>query len=504
MSNERRGRKALHNRPHECGRGRQSVCAAAALVAACCWMAAAQTSRPLAGGQAKAPAPPYDVRLVEGRGELLQFQRDITRVAIAEPRIADAVVVSPREVMVNAKGPGRTTLVIWETDSDPARYEIEVTRDTADWDAFRKHIEEAATDKAVTVSGSGETIVLTGAVKSAEESKRLAGIAQTRAKNVINLLQTPPPPEPRQILLQVKFAAVDRVALSQVGFNLFSTNDKVMGATSTQQFAAPRFSPLQTQGGQVPSSTVNFSDLLNLFAFRPDLNIGATIKMLQERNLLQILAEPNLITLEGKEASFLAGGSFPFPTITTTPTGGAAAPVITVQFKPFGVKLDFTPTVTPQGAIDLKVAPEVSSLDFSNAVTLQGYVIPALSQRRAETEVILKDGESFAIAGLIDNRVVETLNKVPGLGDVPILGRLFKSRSTQKSTDELLVVITPYFVRPLGAGEKAKLPDMPQGFLPTVVEEKAKHPKKGEPAAPSGGDGQPEFVGPRGQVLPKK
>ena len=258
------------------------------------------------------------------------------------------------------------------------------------------------------------------------------------------------------------------------------------------------------QGGQIPSTTVNFSDLLNLFAFRPDINLGATIKALQERNLLQILAEPNLITLEGKDASFLAGGSFPFPTITTTPTGGGTAPVVTVQFKPFGVKLDFTPTVTPQGAIDLKVAPEVSSLDFANAVTLQGFVIPALSQRRAETEVILKDGESFAIAGLIDNRVIETMDKVPGFGDIPILGRLFRSRSTQKSTDELLVVITPHFVRPLNPDEKAKLPDMPATFLPTVSDDKAKHPKKGDKTSPSSGSNQPEFVGPRGQQIPKK
>ena len=235
------------------------------------------------------------------------------------------------------------------------------------------------------VSGSGDTIVLSGSVKSADDSKRLAGMAQTRAKNVINLLQAPPAAELRQILLQVKFAAVDRVALSQIGFNLFSTNDKVMGSLTTQQFSPPRFSQLQVQGGQVSGNTVNFSDLLNLFAFRPDINLGATIKALQERNLLQILAEPNLITTEGKDASFLAGGSFPFPTITTTPTGGATAPVITVQFKPFGVKLDFTPTVTAQGAISLKVAPEVSSLDFSNAVTLQGFTIPgALAAARRD------------------------------------------------------------------------------------------------------------------------
>ena len=161
------------------------------------------------------------------------------------------------------------------------------------------------------MTGSGETIVLSGTVKSAEDAKRLAGMAQTRAKTVINLLQSPPPPEPRQILLQVKFAAIDRVALTQIGFNLFSTNPKMIGASSTEQFPAPRFSQLQPAAGA--GQTVNFSDLLNLFAFRPDLNIGATIKALQERNLLQILAEPNLIAVEGKEATFLAGGSFPVP-----------------------------------------------------------------------------------------------------------------------------------------------------------------------------------------------
>jgi len=378
---------------------------AAAMVAACCM---AQTTKPQT----------REIALLEGRGELLTFQHDVTKVAISEPKIADAVVISPREVMVNAKGIGRATLVVWETGAEPARWEIQVSKDTSEWDAFAKTFSDSA-GTPISVTGTGDTIVLSGSVKSADDSKRLAGMAQTRAKTVINLLQAPPGPEPRQILLQVKFAAIDRTALTQIGFNLFSTNDKFLGATSTGQYPAARLSPLQVQGGAINGNTVNFSDLLNLFAFRPDLNIGATIKALQERNLLQVLAEPNLITVEGKDASFLAGGSFPFPTITTTPTGGATAPVITVQFKPFGVKLDFTPNVTANGGIDLKVAPEVSSLDFANAVTLQGFVIPALSQRRAETEVILKDGESFAIAGLIDNRVVETMSKIPGLGDVP-------------------------------------------------------------------------------------
>ncbi len=465
--------------------GDKLLCAVVA--AACC---VAQTTRPQS----------RDFSLLEGRGELLTFQHDITKVAISEPKIADAVVISPREVMVNAKGPGRATLVVWETGSDPIRFEIAVTKDTTEWDLFTKSINDSA-GAPITVTGTGETIVLSGVVKSAEDSKRLASMAQTRAKTVINLLQAPPPPEPRQILLQVKFAAIDRVALTQIGFNLFSTNDKLIGGSTTGQFSAPRFSQLQPTGGQ----TVNFSDLLNLFAFRPDLNFGATIKALEERNLLQILAEPNLLALEGKDATFLAGGTFPYPTITTTPTGGSTAPVVTVQFKPFGVKLDFQPTVTPQGSIDLKVAPEVSSLDYANAVTLEGFVIPALSQRRAETEVILKDGESFAIAGLIDNRVIETISKIPGLGNLPVLGKLFSSRSTQKSTDELLVVVTPHFVKPLTPDQRARLPEMPATFLPAVKPTPAKKGKPGKKTSNNKESTQdPEFVGPRGQQIPKQ
>lgn len=448
-------------------------------------------------------APPVrDIRLLEGRGQLLRYQKDIQKVVIAEPKVADAVVVDPRAVMVNAKGPGYTTLLVWETGEEPVQYEIAVVKDTAEWDLFRRQIFDAAGGE-ISVSGSGETVVLAGNVANAGVSKRLAGIAQTRAKNVINLLQHPAEPEARQILLQVKFAAIDRVALSQVGFNLFSLNDKVLGSLSTQQFSQPRLGQFQVQQGEIRSNTINFADLLSLFAFRPDLDIGATVKALQQRNLLQILAEPNLIALEGKEASFVAGGQFPFPTITTTPTTGGTAPVISVQFKPFGVKLDFLPTVTPQGAIHLKVAPEVSALDYANAVTLQGFTIPAIAQRRAETEVVLRDGESFAIAGLIDNRVIQNANKIPGLGTLPILGSLFRSRALQKSNDELLVVITPHFVRPLGPEDKVELPEMPQTFLPSVQEEKSQKGKnKGKPATIT--QERPEFVGPRGQQLPKQ
>ena len=437
------------------------------------------------------------ITLIAGRGELLQFKEDIVRVVVSEPKIADAVVVSPREVMVNAKTPGHATVIVWEGTLEPARYEITVTPDQMEIQSQRHALEtelKSLPGASVNYSWNGETIVLTGNA-SPEAAKQAQALASMHAKTVVNLIQLAPAAEPRQILLQVKFATVDRTALSELGFNYFSQNNKLLGLGTTQQFTAPRFTPLQ--GSNLGNTTVNFSDLLNIFVFRPDLNIGATIAALAQRNLLQILAEPNLIVVEGKDASFLAGGQFPYPTLTSTPTGGSIAPVITVQFKKFGVQLDFTPTLTPSGAINLKVAPEVSALDYTNAVTLEGFTIPALSTRRAETEVVLRDGESFAIAGLIDNRVQQQLSKIRGIGDVPIIGKLFQSRSTTKSTDELLVVITPRFVKPLPASENAKLPDTVETFLPTVKDQQAemdaKKKKKGK---------EPKFVGPRGHQEP--
>ena len=443
-----------------------------------------------------------DLTLVLGRGELLHFERDVHKVAVAEPKIADAVVLSPQEVMINAKGAGKTTVVIWETGSIPIRYQVNVVADPTEYDNLRKEIRDSIQNPAVQVTGNSDTLVLTGEVKDAEESKRAAALASTKAKQVVNLLKTPPAKDPRQILLEVKFASIDRAALSELGFNIFSTNPRGVGSLSTQQFQQPRFSQFQFQDGKLNNNTVNFADLLNLFAFRPDLNIGATIRMMQGRNLLQILAEPNLITLEGKEASFLAGGEFPFPTLTSTSTGGAVSPVVTVQFKKFGVQIAFTPDVTPSGAIHLKVSPEVSSLDFANAVTLQGFLIPAVTSRKADTEVILKDGESFAIAGLIDNRVTSVMNRLKYLGDLPVLGHLFRSRSLKKSTDELLVVVTPRFVRPIPADEQIKLPDRPEDFLPPVSAEMARK-KKGKQGDSKQESKKPEFVGPRGHQEPK-
>jgi pilus assembly protein CpaC len=261
-----------------------------------------------------------------------------------------------------------------------------------------------------------------------------------------------------EILLEVKFADVNRQAVNQLGVNLLSLpGAKNVGTISTQQFAPPQL--VSASGGA--ASNIGLSDLLNIFIFRPDINFAATIKALQENSVLQILAEPNLITASGKEASFLAGGEFPFPVPQTAGGGGTA--VITIQFKEFGVRLKFTPTLTADGLIHLKVAPEVSSLDFTNALIIQGFTVPALTTNRVESEMDLKDGQSFAIAGLLDNRVTEQLQKIPGIGDIPILGKLFQSRTLTKSKNELLIVVTPRIVRPLDKAPQG--PQMPKPFL---------------------------------------
>jgi len=445
------------------------------------WQATAALAVSLAVAVAQAPAT-KELRLTLGKGELLQFARDVQKVSISEPNIADAVIVSPKEIVVNAKGVGATTLLIWEEGAAPVRYDVTVTLDLG---PLERELQLALPEDSVRVTGSQEKLILTGQVKDAESAKRAAAIASARAKEVVNLLEAPPPRKPRQILLQVKFATIDRTALSAIGFNFFSRNDRTLGSLSTQQFGNPRFSQLQFENQDFANATINLADILNIFAFRPDMNIGATIRALAQRNLLEILAEPNLIVMEGKQASFLAGGEFAFPVLSSTGTGGSIAPVVTVQFRDFGVKLNFAPRPGEDGAIQMKVTPEVSSLDYANALTIQGFQIPAISTRKAETEVELKEGESFAIAGLIDNRAVQTLNKIRGLGDLPIIGRLFRSHQTNKSNNELLVVVTPYVVKPLAPGESAKLPEFPMD--PVIPPEKKKKDQQ-----------KPQFVGPRG------
>jgi pilus assembly protein CpaC len=243
--------------------------------------------------------------------------------------------------------------------------------------------------------------------------------------------------------------------------NLFSTGAAgIIGSASTGQFNPPTIPKVDTG---VNSATASLSDALNLFLFRPDLNLGVTIKALESRGLLEVLAEPNVLAQNGKEASFVAGGEFPYPVVQGSAGGGSAA--VTIQFREFGVRLKFLPTITPRGSISLRVAPEVSALDFSHGLTVNGFSVPAVTVRRMDTSVELAEGQSFAIGGLLDNRVSDSLEKVPFLSDIPVLGKFFQSKSRNKENTELIVIVTPELVRPIPQGAPLPALQYPVPFL---------------------------------------
>ncbi|HET8677798.1 MAG TPA: type II and III secretion system protein family protein [Blastocatellia bacterium] len=413
----------------------------------------------------QASEEPVTLRVFAGKSFVLRSPDPLKRVSVTDPTIASAIIVSPNQVLVHGIVPGSVTLLLWDERERTRSFDLRVELDLS---GLRETMRQVFPSENIQVSQADSSVVLTGTVSSKEMADRVGALALTRTKNVVNLLVIPQVVG-GEVLLQVRFAEVDRTAIQQFGINIFSTGaGNTPGAVSTGQFGPPqaggqRGEVTSSIPGRLPGFTSSFAltDLLNIFIFRPDLNLGLTIRALQQRNLLQILAEPNLIALNGREANFLAGGEFPFPIVQT----GAGLNAVTIVFKEFGVRLKFTPNILPDGTIRLKVAPEVSSLDFGNALTISGFLIPALSTRRAETEVELRDGQSFAIAGLIDNRLTQIVSKVPGLGDIPILGKLFRSNSYTRNNSELLVVVTPKLVKPLAPGQVPPLPTFPKPFL---------------------------------------
>ncbi len=442
-------------------------------------------------GREVAPSPPQEaeaperLHLLVGRSLVISSPTRIKRLSVVDPSILDATVISPIQVLLSGKAPGGVSMVLWNESDQSQTFDVFVDMDIL---GLSLKIKEVFPQEPVVVEANKDVVLLSGRISSKAVADRILQVVSAAAPKVINLMEAPTAPTKGEILLEVKFAEVDRTALTQLGVNLFSTGaTNTVGTTTTGQFGSlgqehitdafgVKASPFPNVPVPTTGSTVNtfktdntFSDLLNIFLFRPDIHLGAIIKALQSRNLLQILAEPNLLTQTDKEASFLAGGEFPFPIVQP---GAGGFSTVTISFKEFGVRLNFKPALTEDGLIHLKVRPEVSALDFANALTISGFTIPALSTRRVETEMELRDGQSFAIAGLVDDRVTQVLSKVPGLGDIPILGNLFRSKSFNKSKTELLVLVTPHVVKPLNPGEVPAGPKFPKEFLPPVTPEK--------------------------------
>jgi pilus assembly protein CpaC len=433
--------------------------------------ASLQTAAAKPGDAQQQSETPETLHLMVGRSLVITSPARVRRISIADPNIADTLIVSPTQIVVNGKAPGATSLVIWDESGQSQTFDLFVDLDVL---SVSQEIRQAFPDEQVKIEAAKDVVVLSGRVSSQAVADKILDMAKAVSPKAISLLEVPTAPSSGQILVQVKFAEIDRSAVSQLGVNIFKMlpgTGNTLGSITTQQFSPPSL----TQNGLTETKNslgVNvatqwaFSNLLNIFLFRPDISLGTTIALLQQNNLIQILAEPNVLTQTGKEASFLAGGEFPFPVVQTG-TGGV--PVVTIQFREFGVRLTFTPTLTADGKIHLKVRPEVSSLDFTQALTISGFLIPALSTRRVESEMDLKDGQTFAIAGLLDNRVTENFSKVPGLGDVPLFGKLFQSRNLNKSKDELLVLVTPRVVDTAAASHEPAMLPFPKTFLPPTI-----------------------------------
>lgn len=338
-----------------------------------------------------------DLRLTLGKSVVLDFDADIRQISTSDPLVVDAVAVSTKEILLHAKGVGVGTVVVWSRKGDRAIYAVTVEQNL---DSLRKLLKDTFPAADINVNQSRDAISLTGTVASKELADRAVALVTPFGKSVVNNLSLAPPPIEKQILLRVRFAELNRRATKQFGLNLVSTGmANTIGTLSTGQFNGPRVSELK---GGIPgnlegaSAEFTVSDMLNVFAFRPDLNLTGFLKALAGENLLQILAEPNLVTTNGREASFLVGGEFPVPVLQ----GGGNAGAVTIQFREFGIRLTFTPNITANNTIKLYVKPEVSTIDVNNAVTVSGFLIPALATRRIETNVELGEGQSFVISTL--------------------------------------------------------------------------------------------------------
>lgn len=362
--------------------------------------------------------PDRTVSIVHGRSVLIVEPTALARVSVTDEAIADAIVVSPREVLLNGKGLGSTSLLLWDDRGGRRLYTIEVT---PDGETLERHLRRIFPDDPINVQVSGGTIYLSGSVHTETIAEHAIEIAKATGANVVSTML---PVGERQVMVQVRFAEVSRSVLEQIDTDLLVGD---LDEMDDADFSFQSFS----------------EGLVRLFLFDDDGEVDLLFRALRSRGLFKVLAEPNLLAIDGQEASFLAGGEFPFPVVQ-----GGNINTITIVWKEFGVRLRFIPHIQPNGTIRLAIAPEVSSLDFANGLTLNGFQIPSLVTRRAQTEVELKPGQHLAIAGLIDNSIRDNLTKVPLLGDIPILGALFRSKDMRQERTELLVLVTPRIVEP--------------------------------------------------------
>jgi pilus assembly protein CpaC len=399
-----------------------------------------------------------DLRLTVGKSVVIDYPADIRQIATSNSDIVDASPVTTREILLHGKALGSATLVVWSKSGQRTFYNCTVDLNL---DPLRRMLKETFPYDEITVRTSRDTLSLNGSVRSKEDGDRAVALAGGFAKTVVNNLGVNVGLPEKQILLRVKFAELDRTKEQQFGINLLGAPGGTLTGGTTGQFTSGSASGSAQVGGGTSAAAYTISNALSLFAFDPHLNIGAFIQALETQSILQTLAEPNLVTTSGKEASFLVGGEFPVPVVQ----GGSGAGSVTVQYKEFGIRLKFTPVLTVNKTIKMHLNQEVSTLDPADGVTLNGFSIPALSTRRAETDVELGEGQSFVVAGLVNNTETDTFNKIPVLGSLPIIGYLFRSKDETKKRTDLVVLVTPEVTEPLGPNDPKPTVYMPKDFL---------------------------------------
>jgi pilus assembly protein CpaC len=417
------------------------------------------------------------LHVVVGHSLFLNTRSRLRRVYVADPNILNSVTLSPNQIVVTAMSSGISSLVLMDEAGLAQSYVVSSDLDVT---GLRAAMSEVMHGDAVNIEGSGDRVTLSGTVGSAELADTAVKLAGLYSKQVANAL-TIAPEHPKQVRLKVRILEVDRTRAQQYGINLFNPggNTSFLAATTTSQFpSTATLSQSLLGAGDIGQLTT--TNPLNFMLYSSKLNLGTTIQDLESKQILQILAEPTITTISGQKADFLSGGEFPFPMVQ--PGGTGSSPVVTIQFRQYGVKLEFTPIVNDDGTIRLTVAPEVSSLDYTNSVTIGGFTVPALSTRKAETQVELRSDQSFAISGLLDQRTTDLLSKTPGVASIPILGALFKSKNVNHSTSELVVIVTPTLVDPLTEAEEPVQPEMPipvlnkKSYDKSLGKDKSTHP----------------------------
>ena len=398
-------------------------------------------AQPMAAQTIKLPQSGETLHVIVGRSMFVNTPERLRRVYISNPTVIESMTPSPHDIVITAKIAGTSSIILWDEAGESKVFTVMADVDIA---GLRESLSQALPADRFNVEVEQDRLFLAGVVGSDAEADIAARLAASYSKDVVNSLIVDPRHRP-QVRLQVRFAELDRSKLNAFGINFIGLNGQNAGLGSTEQF-----SPFSFQPGS-GSNLIQTSDFLNLFFFNFKNGIGASLKDLESKGILEILAEPTLMTIDGQPAKFLAGGEFPFPMVQPGSAGGTAT--VTIQFRQFGVKMDFTPFVNADGTIRLKIDPEVSSLDYSNVVVIAGYTVPSLTTRKADTMVELRDGQTFGISGILDRRTTDSLNKMPGIGDVPILGQLFRSKSLNHSVMELVVVVTPTIVDPLSSEE---------------------------------------------------